>query len=108
MAVGGRERKGRGERVWRSAPPHQDLGNGPVVRRGMRVVYIGLTVLAGYADAPEMEDEEAWDGRWFAGLPPEGRRWLPRVASRLSKVRGWRGDGYGSEPPASRSISWIS
>ncbi len=37
-------------------------------------------VLAGYADPPGVEDEAAADGRWFARLLPELRRWLRAVA----------------------------
>ena len=50
------------------------------VATALGVSYNELAVLAGYADAPDGDDEAAADGRWFAGLPAEMRRWLKGVA----------------------------
>ncbi|MGD9712698.1 MAG: helix-turn-helix domain-containing protein [Thermomicrobiales bacterium] len=49
------------------------------VAGALGVSYNELAVLAGYADGVEAADEAAADGRWFAGLSPEVRRWVRRM-----------------------------
>jgi hypothetical protein len=49
------------------------------------VSYNELVTAAGYMDPPEAEDEAAADGRWFAGLPRETRRWLRQVVEGYPK-----------------------